>query len=81
MEMYSMYATVATRQFVAVGTDQFSQAVDLGNVNSIDVDVVVLAMSGTTPTLTVTLQIGNDLENWEDVSSPLSLSAIGADRE
>ena len=61
-----MYTQLARN--VHVGTaEQFSQAVSMEGANAIAFNATVMAFSG--GTLTIQLQVSNDLENWFDVTS------------
>lgn len=64
-----MYYDVATRLAVSTaGSSEryFSQAIELGEANAVYVSSVLFTLSG--GSLNVTLQEGNDLDNWADVT-------------
>ncbi len=65
-----MYQQVARKLVVLQGTDEFSQGVSLENANAVFVEVVMFHLSGGgAPSLRVTIQQSNDLENWGDEGS------------
>jgi hypothetical protein len=78
-----MYQQVASKLYVQVGHDQFSQAVSMDGANAVMFEVTAISSSGASPLLTVQLQESNDLQNWEDVSGAqvANLSAPGYDSD
>jgi hypothetical protein len=60
-----VYTKLADKLYV--DTTQYSNSVDMQGANAVQVEFSVLGLSGTnTPTVTLTVQISNDLENWSD---------------
>ncbi len=59
-----MYQKLADKQVVIQGTDAYSAGIPLTGANTVQVEWTLFSLSGTTPTLTVSLQESNDLENW-----------------
>lgn len=43
-----------------------SQAVSMAGANGVEINVTAIAVDGTSPSVTVDLQVSNDLENWTD---------------
>jgi len=74
-----MYQQLFTRLgLTGSGTYEVSQPVSMQGANAAQVDVVVISLAGTSPTVTLQLQESNDLENWKDKgSSSGALSATG----
>lgn len=65
-----MYYPVATRLALTTSgasESYFSQAVELGEANAVYVSAAVFSLSG--GSVNVTLQEGNDLDNWLDVTT------------
>ena len=65
-----MYYEVATRLSVTspgASASYFSQALELGGDNAVYVNASVFQISG--GSLNVTLQEGNDLDNWADLTT------------
>ena len=73
-----MYYRVANQLVVVQGTDAFTQAVSMNGANQVLFDVVVVELVDSVDTaLIVTLQEGNDLDNWKDVVSTPSITEVG----
>lgn len=62
----------------ASGGSDVGQTVDIGDAKSLAVELTVTDLSGTSPTLTVTVQATNndDEEGWSDLGS-LAADAVG----
>ncbi len=75
-----MYSEVADKLVVTEGTLAYSQAVSMQGANQLLFNVVVVAISGTA-VLIVTLEEGNDLENWSQVTSTGELDIVGYSTE
>lgn len=74
-----MYQQLFTRlALTGSGTSEVSQPVSMQGANAAQIDVVILSLAGTTPTVTLQLQESSDLENWKDKgSSSGALNATG----
>lgn len=73
-----MYSQVFSRLHVSgSGSAEYSQAVQVGEANAAQMDLVVYAITGSSATLTIQLQESNDLENWKDKGSASTATAIG----
>lgn len=74
-----MYQQLFTRlALTGNGASEVSQPVSMQGANAAQLDVVVISLAGTTPTVTLQLQESSDLENWKDKgSSSGALSATG----
>jgi hypothetical protein len=72
-----MYHEVCPLQVVTNTIAEFSQAVDMADGNAVLLDVVLVVLPASS-TLRVTIQYGNDLQNWEN-GDTLSLTAVGFD--
>ncbi len=71
-----MYAQLATKLAVTQGTDQFSPAVSMAGANSSRFSVTLYNLGGAT-NIATTLQGSNDLQNWENIGSAQTQTAIG----
>ncbi|MBK9387362.1 MAG: hypothetical protein IPN34_21315 [Planctomycetes bacterium] len=71
-----MYFEMARRLHLPSGAIEHSQAILLRG-NAIAIDAQVYFIDGSEPVL-LQAQQGNDLENWEDIGSALSLDEIEA---
>lgn len=73
-----MYQQLFTRLALSVSTpSEVSQPVSMQGANGAQFDVVVISLSGTSPTVTCQLQESNDLENWRDKGWSTALTAVG----
>lgn len=72
-----MYHKCASACFCDSNADVFSQAVSMQGANGVLIEYTIYNIEGTSPTLTVTLQESNDLENWSDLSADTARSDIG----
>jgi hypothetical protein len=73
-----MRSTLFERLALATSSlSDVSQAVTMDNANAAQFDVVVFALSGSSPQVSVQLQESNDLENWRDKGSATVISAVG----
>jgi hypothetical protein len=75
-----MRTEVAKRLYVGESDVLYSQAVSMQGGNAVFVEVTVFNQ-GSADNVTVTPQLGNDLENWEDNGgvSPLVAQVTGVD--
>ncbi len=70
-----MYTQLGRNVFLT-NSDQVSQAVSMDGKNAVVFNATVMSITG--GTLTIQLQISNDLENWVDMTSAnKSYTAIG----
>lgn len=72
-----MYTEVATKQVVVSGSgnDQFSQAVSMAGANAVFVEITCFAKGG--GNVDVQLQVGNDLQNWENQGTAIACTSAG----
>ncbi|MBI2923409.1 MAG: hypothetical protein HYY18_20315 [Planctomycetes bacterium] len=71
-----MYTRFFDRLVVATGTDALSPAVPTAGSNAARSQVILISHVSLTG-LTATMQGSNDLQNWRDLSTTGSLTAIG----
>lgn len=67
-----MYYNVASRLAVSTSAVQYSQAVSMAGANAILVDATAFSVSGTN--VSISAEVGNDLENWSTLSGTLALT-------
>lgn len=73
-----MYQQLLTRLALSGSTlSEVSQPVSMEGSNAVQLDMVVFAISGTTPSLSCQLQESSDMENWRDKGSATALTAVG----
>ena len=75
-----MYTEVASKlAVVGANVPFYSQAVSMAGANAIQAEVTMFSISGTsTPTLTVSAEASNDLQNWDDLGDfDAGLTLIG----
>lgn len=74
-----MYQQLFTRLALSSSTtSEVSLPVAMQGANAAQIDVVILSLAGTSPTVTLQLQESNDLENWTNKgSSSGTLNATG----
>ena len=73
-----MHTQVASRLVVTSSAKQYTQAVSMDGGNAIYVDVTAFTVTG--GTVRITVQEGNDLDNWTTLTgtgSTLDLTAAG----
>jgi hypothetical protein len=75
----SVYTEVASKlAVVGANVPFYSQAVSMAGANAIQAEVTMFSISGTsTPTLTVSAEASNDLQNWDDLGDFDALTLIG----
>ena len=61
-----MYYEVANRLVISSGETTFSQAINMGGGNAVLANATFFNVTATTGTVSITLQEGNDLDNWTD---------------
>lgn len=71
-----MYARLFDRLVVATGTDALSFAIPMAGANGARSQVILISHVSLTG-LTATMQGSNDMQNWRDLSTTGSLTAIG----
>jgi hypothetical protein len=73
-----MYQQLFTRlALTGSAASEVSQPVSMQNANASQFDVVVISLSGTSPSIACQLQESNDLENWVNKGSATNLSSVG----
>ncbi|MBK9387361.1 MAG: hypothetical protein IPN34_21310 [Planctomycetes bacterium] len=72
-----MYIHFCNRLVLAANATYYSRAVELGAANAARVDIWLYDSTLGGTGLTVTLQVGNDLQNWQDQFSSASITANG----
>src|SRR5688500_6189985 len=72
-----MQMVLRNRETVTGTVTVVSTVVDVSNMPLLTAIVVVYAVSGTGPTITIQLQTCDDLETWQNVGSTFKLRAAG----
>ena len=73
-----MYQPLFTRLALSGTTlSEVSQPVSLQGANASQFDIVMVSLSGTSPSLACQLQESNDLENWANKGSATNVTAVG----
>ena len=71
--MSQMYYRVADRLAITTSAAGYLQAVNMAGANAVLTDLVVINKGGSC-TFTAQLQQSNDLENWSNVGSPVTMT-------
>lgn len=61
-----MYYDIANRLAIASGETTYSEAVSMAGANAVLVCATFFSVTSTAGTVSITLQEGNDLDNWTD---------------
>jgi len=73
-----MYQQIWTRLALSGNNaSEVSQPVSMQGANAAQLDVVVLSMAGTSPSVALVLQESSDLENWSNKTTFSSVTATG----
>lgn len=73
-----MYTQVASRLSIQSGSDpSYSQAVSMAGGNAVYVDITTFSISAST--LTVEVEVSNDLENWVKTGASVDFTSAGYD--
>ena len=70
-----MYSELASKCAVTFGTKEFTQAVDMAGANGAQCEVTCFVKGG--GNVSLQLQGTNDLQNWTDVGTAISVTAVG----
>jgi hypothetical protein len=72
-----MQMVLKNRETVTGQVTVFSTVVDVSNMPLLTACLVVYAVSGTGPSVTIQVQTSDDLETWQNVGSSFNLTAAG----
>jgi hypothetical protein len=72
-----MTQPMKNRETITGAVTLYTNPLDVSNFPLLVLTLVVYAMSGTTPSLTIQIQTSDDLETWMSVGSSFNLAAAG----